>query len=485
MKRKGMRSLLAILTVIIMLTTLGNGFSAEESDTPILSATTADEWTALFDRRGQTTRTWLGADGIYSVSLDGNDAFGSATDETNTFFIFSDTLMGTSDEDGQRVIAANMPAQSSALLTGSLPSVDSIKFVYGTKGTMLVGSHLFGEHKWMLDCLVLGDNLYILGFPEEGWKPKQIDMITIPLVDGMPNYKKFTETENISQLWHRIGDEYLYAFGIGITANTLSAGAPDPDGYIYIYGYRDAMKEFSRKDMIVGRIREDDFPDFSKLTYWDGEGWGTDIENCAVLLTDVSCEMSVTPVTVGPYAGKYIAVYTQYTRSSNIMYAIGDTPYGPFDTPVKCYHAPEHGEVGAGGTGTRVVYNAKAHPHLSSGDQLLISYNVNVEGDGVEQWTTDYHPRFLWLDLDPYGDSSSDTVAEESTSVTPDTTETPDAASTPDSTAPEAPDTPAASDPSGEKRSSSLVPLIVTVAAVSAAAIGVGVYLAIKKKKKH
>ena len=48
-----------------------------------------------------------------------------------------------------------------------------------------------------------------------------------------------------------------------------------------------------------------------------------------------------------------------------------------------------------------MVYNAKAHPHLSNGDMLLISYNVNVEGEGVMQWTIDYHPRFLWLDLDP------------------------------------------------------------------------------------
>lgn len=39
---------------------------------------------------------------------------------------------------------------------------------------------------------------------------------------------------------------------------------------------------------------------------------------------------------------------------------------------------------------------------------LLISYNVNVEGDGARQWTTDYHPRFLWLDLDPDNDVDLD-----------------------------------------------------------------------------
>ena len=109
--------------------------------------------------------------------------------------------------------------------------------------------------------------------------------------------------------------------------------------------------------------------------------------------------MSVTPVTTGPYAGKYIAVYTSNTQSSDIMYSIADSPCGPFSDGVKFYHAKEHGQSGASGSGTRYVYNAKAHPHLSKGDLLLVSYNVNVQN--TDQYTVDYHPRFLYLDLDP------------------------------------------------------------------------------------
>ena len=383
----------------ILLFTLFDTSLAAEVKSDVLVAKEASEWTAIFDRRGETG--WLGADGIYSVSLDGNDAFGSANDGTTTFFIFSDTLMGTAQKSGEVTDFAGMPAQTSALFTGNSPKFDDATFIYGFSANGNPGEHLFGEHKWMLDCYVQGESLYILGFPQKDWKPEQIDMITIPIRDGKPIYEEYSETENISELWHKIGDEHLYAFGIGITANTASAGAPSPDGYIYIYGYRDAIQEMSRKDLIVGRIHENDFPDFSKFTYWNGDGWVSTIEDCAILLCDVSCEMSVTAVTTGPFSGKYIAVYTAYTRSSDIMYAIGDTPVGPFDTPVKCYTAIEHGQVGASGHGTRVVYNAKAHPHLSRGDKLLISYNVNVEGDAVSQWTTDYHPRFLWLDLDP------------------------------------------------------------------------------------
>ena len=89
MKRKGYLGILAILAVLAMITTLfAPALADTPSEKPILTATEANEWTALFDRRSQSERTWLGADGIYSVALDGNDKMGSATDQTNTFFIF-------------------------------------------------------------------------------------------------------------------------------------------------------------------------------------------------------------------------------------------------------------------------------------------------------------------------------------------------------------------------------------------------------------
>ncbi len=391
-----------IASALVMSLTIGMLPSNAESQ-PTLKATEAPEWTSLFDRRGEKN-SWLGADGIFSVALDGNDSFGSAKSDTNTFFIFSDTLMGSANALGKVTRNAGMPAQSGALLKGDQPSKDAISFIYGNRGNGTLGQHMFGEHKWMLDCYVQGGNLYILGFPHKDWKPKQIDLITIPIKsDGTLNMKKFKKTAAISELCYWEGDTYLYAYGVGITANTESAGAPNPDGYIYIYGYRDAMKEFSRKDLIVSRIKEEDFPDFSKLTYWQGDSWGSDIQKSAPVLSAVSCELSVTPVTSGPYSGKYIAVYTENTQSSNIMYSIADTPWGPFSNGVKCYHAEEHGQKGGIGTSTRYVYNAKAHPHLSKGDLLLVSYNVNV-GSGAEQYTTDYHPRFIWLDLDPEHD---------------------------------------------------------------------------------
>lgn len=173
-------TLIIILSVVFLVLALVLGGMPDRYGT-LLTATESKRWTSLFDRRGENG--WLGADGIYSVSLDGNDAFSSSDKNTNAFFIFSDTLMGVSDSNGKVTDLAPMPAQTSALLVGNDPLDKNMSFVYGNGGNGNLGEHLFGVHMWMLDCYVQNDTLYILGFPEENWKPERIDMVSIPIRD--------------------------------------------------------------------------------------------------------------------------------------------------------------------------------------------------------------------------------------------------------------------------------------------------------------
>lgn len=362
----------------------------------VLTCTTADEWTALFDRAGQSG--WLGADGIYSVALDGNDAIGSASQATQTLFFFSDTLLGTADSSGRVTRTDTMPNHSAALLSGGTSDPGAVSFVYGYKGdTKSRTVNLFREGQWLFDCFYLDGSVYLFGFNQTEWKPSQIDLIKVPVTDGRPDFARYTRTRNIKQML-TVTDGRHYDFGMGVLNNTEAAGAPDADGYLYFYGFIDNINEFSRKDLIVSRIAAADFPDFSKLTYFDGDGWGSDPTKSAVLIPDVSCETSVTPVIGGPYKGKYIAIFTKGVQTAHMMYAIGDSPVGPFSEPVEFYTAPESDAPAKGGEGGLYTYNAKAHPHLSTEGRLLVSYNVN-DRYGLAQNTYDYHPRFLWLDL--------------------------------------------------------------------------------------
>lgn len=444
---------------------------------PVLSCTPADDWTALFDRAGTTG--WLAADGIYSVSLDGRDALSSAGPSAKSLFFFSDTILGVAADSGKISRYYGMANHTAAVLDGNLPDASKIEFFYGPKGNLATSGNLnlFSEGQWLFDCFVQDGALWAIAFSQQNWKPSRIDLIKIPLAeDGTPRFNKFKRTRNVTPLLKKLAD-FDYAYGMGVHCNTESAGAPDPDGYIYIYGYRDNFAAFSQKDLIVSRIHEDDFPDFDKLRYWNGSDWVENIEESALILERVSCEVSVTPVTVGPYKGKYIAVYTQDVQSDRIMYAIGDSPVGPFDTPVQCYTVPETGDPAVGGKGTLYTYNAKAHPHISPAGTLLISYNVNVNGDDHARNTADYRPRFLSLDLMATAEEIAALQAATTTTAPPSVTE------------PATPTTPAvttakgADDTASGDRSALLPALIGTGIAIAIVGVAAGILIGKKKKR--
>ena len=365
----------------------------------------ADEWTKLFERYGEESTAWIGADGIFSYALDGNDAFASADENTKTFFIFSDTVFGTSNEDGRKAVWHAMPNHSSAMLYGNKPDREKRRFVWGRGGSCSLDTedlkdeskkNLVGKRKWFTDGLVLGDKLYLFCYTPIGLGNNSVDMVVYPIVNGEVDYSAYTLTEAIPELsMLNEKGELVIDYGYGVLVNTKEAGAPDPDGYIYIYGGGQGCRGY------VSRIKAVDFPDFSKLRYFDGEGWSENIADSAVIISGVSREYSVTPITKGPKAGKYIAVFMDYCISGYTAYSIGDTPYGPFGETVRFYLAPEAGEeiIDAYGKADKAfTYNSKAHPHLSEGSRLLVSYNTNAwNGDNTPYC---YHPRFLWLDLE-------------------------------------------------------------------------------------
>ncbi len=355
------------------------------------------EWNSAFDRSGKIN-TWLCADGIYSVSLDGKDSIGSGTSDTSSFFIFSDSFIGSSLPSG-RMLGESMVNHSAMLMRGNVPSSRNFEFFWGANGERKDNGNIFGEDRWMFDMLCDGENIYLFAFSHtDDWKPIEIDMYTVPVKNGVPDLSEYTVLPNISELICST-DTAQYVFGMAITPNTKTAGALDPDGYYYFYGFRDNLSYYvNTKDLLVSRIHEDAFPNFSELEYWNGSEWTDNITDSAPIIENVSCEMSITPIVEGAHAGRYIAVYTEMVSSPHMMYALGDSLTGPFDTPVEFYTAREAGADAEGGNSVLYTYNAKAHPHLSEDNLLLITYNVNTQGTAAEN-CRDYTPRFLFLDL--------------------------------------------------------------------------------------
>lgn len=143
--------------------------------------------------------------------------------------------------------------------------------------------------------------------------------------------------------------------------------------------------------MFVSRVEPDNFTDVKSWTYYSEEKWNGNIENSTIIAEGVNCENTVLPLS----NGKFLLIAQQ---DNSIYYNIGDNPWGPFNVKDRkvFFTIPEHKiktEYGAIDT-----YNAKAHPHLSTEDFLLVSYNVNhFPFYPYLNTHIDYRPRFIKL----------------------------------------------------------------------------------------
>ena len=347
----------------------------------------AERFTRMFDR----SEGWLGADGIFSIPLDGNDNWGRANKESSTFFVFSDTMLGTANPETKRYRDVRMVNHTAAVLTNYEPEqktdrADTIRFLYG-KNANGERTNLFDKKYWLQDGIVIDNKLYLTAFtPDARWKPTQIDLITIPLLSSETfDWEKVTIAERFPLFAEN--EQYQLLFGVGILDHSAT------DGYIYVYGYRDTLRG-GRKHLVAARVKPESYADGKQWRFWNGKDWVKDCTETfrdeALLAERVSTELSVTPIA----KDKFLLVFTQDVMSDRIAYKVGSSPIGPFGETVVFYRALEPQAMGEG----IYVYNAKAHPHLSAPGLLLVSYNVNRLGS-LPRNANEYRPRFIELPM--------------------------------------------------------------------------------------
>ncbi|QHT71476.1 DUF4185 domain-containing protein [Rhodocytophaga rosea] len=346
------------------------------------------EWTALFHR----TSGWFGGDGIFAIPLNAKDNEPAAS-TTETMFIFSDTMIGEISADSTLQSGEVMVNNTVAYLKGSKPNKENIRFQWATNdaGKPI---HLFspntstakkGDYYWLGDGFLntASDSIYIFAYrmrnldKSDDWSFKEMstDLIAIP-ANSRPPFTKQRQIE--TPLRFEDG-----GFGAGIFVNTKESGAPDPDGYIYVYG--------NRKGLMVARVKPMDFENFSAWRFWDGKEWNADMQQVKLVATDVSNELSISALPDGRYA----LVFTLSGLSPTVGLRLGRTPYGPFGPVIKVYEAKEMQRK------NYITYNAKAHPNLSAPGELLISYNVNAFDfrNEIKANPTLYRPRFIKVRL--------------------------------------------------------------------------------------
>ena len=231
----------------------------------------APRWNDLFRRY----EGWTGADGIYAIPLSGYEAPGKA-DKTRTLFVFSDSFIGHVDRETMNRRDFRMINNSLALLDGGAPDDSQIRFVWGKNGDGSRSSVFVPETPntrgekcwyWLQDGVFLHGNIYILPMVIEsypsgkegfGFRLRGLSMIMIPVDSDVPELQKHTQVD--TPLLHVNESRTLY-FGAGIMPNTVEAGAPEPDGYVYVYGryQRGEIK------LAVARVKAED----EKVGEWE------------------------------------------------------------------------------------------------------------------------------------------------------------------------------------------------------------------------
>ncbi|MEO6872711.1 MAG: DUF4185 domain-containing protein [Chthoniobacterales bacterium] len=168
---------------------------------------------------------------------------------------------------------------------------------------------------------------------------------------------------------------------------TETAGAPEPDGYLYVYGVRnDGIKK-----LLVARVLPQQIANFDRYQFWTGSAWSNSI-SAGVPVTDrVSSESSVLTAPGRP-------LYSRLPTRRPQRQSGGPLCEKPGRSLERLHHDYTTSETSI--SPNVCTYNAKAHPHLSTQDELLISYNVNTF-DFFEHFTNAdiYLPRFIWLPL--------------------------------------------------------------------------------------
>lgn len=350
----------------------------------------APDWDALFDR----SSGWTGADGVHAIPLDGDDRPGGLA-RADTLFLFSDTFWGeVTPEDARR--DAKMVNNSAAWLPrGAFPG--GIRFFAGEGGGGAPASLLVpataaardGEWYWPHDGFALDGRVRFfahrfrrsaegLGFARSG-----LALITLPR--GAP--PRFAEAEQADCPFYAPPGEdgAETTFGCALLPWTEQAGAPRPDGWLYVTGVRESP---GSKRLLIARVRPAELADWSAWRFWDGSGWSASFGAAAPVCDRVSPEHSLSFLP----DGRLILVFQLDTISRTVAARLAGAPQGPWSDPIPLWECPVPAEPEVWS------YNAKAHPHLSAPGELLISYHLNPTDFWANFRHADaYRPRFVRL----------------------------------------------------------------------------------------
>jgi hypothetical protein len=360
------------LVVPIVLTVL----AAPPEPPAVIKAATAAELEAKF----RQTEGWLGADGAFSVPLS----------DTRAVWLFSDTWVG-SIKDGKR-----RP-------TGLVNNTVGVQEGTGAdmKISFAIAKDKDGKHRaifvppdgkgwfWLFGGYHAGGKLHVFlprlekagaGGPF-GFKGTDLWLGTVSNPTDDPTawkiaYKKVP--------FARFDEAPRRSFGSAILR---------VKDHAFIYGYEEKPgKPFATRRLIIARAPADRLGDFDSWRFYANGEWKADVDDVTTQADSLGTEFSVNYF---PGLKKYGLVYSENGLSDRVVGRFATSPEGPWSEPVVLYNCPEMKR-----DKKVFTYAGKAHAHLSSGNDVVITYAVNAfELAPVINNADLYWPRFVRVTL--------------------------------------------------------------------------------------
>jgi hypothetical protein len=324
---------------------------------PVPGAASPDAYfNRLFTRSGGG---WTGGDGTLSVPLG----------DGRTLWLFGDSFLGTVNPDGTR-------PEDAPLVRNCIVVQDGDTLSTRTGGSPAAPESFFppqapGEWCWPADATVQNGKVFVILHRFHQGRPLLWDWQwtgTVVAEMGLPEL----EIERITPL----------AVANGVMYGAILERAEG----IYIYG---VAEHGNSRWMHVARAPPGRF--LGPWTFFDGSGWSPDPASTRPVLDGVSTQFGLVAL-----PGDGLALVTMDNRvpfSADIVMYRAAHPEGPWQGPCRLYRAPEAGAAIA-------AYNPFVHPQFTTGDRLLVSYNVNhvTEPAALYRDATIYRPRFIRID---------------------------------------------------------------------------------------
>ena len=151
-------------------------------------------------------------------------------------------------------------------------------------------------------------------------------------------------------------------------------------------------RPFPSRKLLTARVAKESLANFDQWRFYANGEWKNDAKDATGQAGGLAAEFSVSYL---PGLKRYALVYTESGLSDRVVGRFATSPEGPWSDPVLLYTCPEMKK-----DKKVFTYAGKAHPHLATGNELVISYATNsFEWGPVINNAELYWPTFVRVSL--------------------------------------------------------------------------------------